>query len=137
MKLTQIIQAPHRIVSQYGIRVHPITKVKTFHNGIDIAKPTGTAITAHADGVVSQIYVHATGGLTMIFDGNDKIQLRMCHLHTVLKKQGDKVKAGEVIATVGGDPKDRPNAGRSTGSHLHLGIVNKGVRVHPLTVFSL
>lgn len=135
--MKRLLEPPFRIRSPYGNRIHPVTKVKTFHNGIDIAKPIGTEITAHADGVVAEIYTHKTGGLTMIYNGNDKIQLRMCHLHTVLKKVGDKVKAGEVIATVGGDPKDQPNAGRSTGAHLHLGVINKGVRVDPLTVFTI
>lgn len=135
--MKRILNPPHIITSPYGDRIHPITKVKTFHNGIDIAKPMGEPIFAHSDGVATQIYVHATGGLTLIFDGDNGIQLRMCHLHNVSAKVGQKVKVGTKIAEVGGDPKDNPYCGASTGAHLHLGVMSRGARIDPLKEFNI
>ena len=50
---------------------------------------------------------------------------RYGHCEKVLKKKGDRVQRGEVIALVG-------NTGRSTGPHLHYEIRVNGVPVNPL-----
>lgn len=134
--MKRLLKPPHRITSPYGTRIHPITgKPGSFHNGVDIAKPTGEPITAHFRGKATQIYTHPTGGLTLIFDGDNGIQLRMCHLHKVRVLLGQVVEAGAVIAEVGGDPKDKPNCGASTGAHLHLGVMKNGIRINPSDEF--
>jgi murein DD-endopeptidase MepM/ murein hydrolase activator NlpD len=43
------------ITSKYGQRLHPVTKEKTFHNGIDLKANTGTEIYAPFDGKVIMI----------------------------------------------------------------------------------
>lgn len=135
--MKRLLKAPHRITSPYGTRKHPITGKTSTHNGVDIAKPTGEPIFAHHRGKATQIYTHPTGGLTLIFDGDNGIQLRMCHLHAVSVKLGQTVEAGTKIAEVGGDPKDKPNCGASTGAHLHLGVMKNGVRIDPTKEFKL
>ena len=42
----------HRISSQFGKRIHPVTNKMTMHNGLDFAVNTGTPIYAPADGGV-------------------------------------------------------------------------------------
>lgn len=128
IELSKLIKAPHKVTSHYGNRVDPISKENKFHKGIDLSAPTGTPITAPTQGKAVEVYFHATGGRTLIFDCADGIQLRMCHLEKVNIVVGQLVSEGTPIALVG-------NTGRSTGPHLHLGVVVNGTRVDPLTVF--
>ena len=53
------------------------------------------------------------------------IRTRYAHNRRLLVKQGQSVKAGEVIATVG-------STGRSTGPHLHYEIRIDGISVDPM-----
>ena len=49
-----------KITSEFGYRIHPIFRKKSFHAGIDIAAPTGTPVRASENGRV--IYVGNKGG---------------------------------------------------------------------------
>ena len=40
------------LTSSYGMRISPITGVEQFHNGVDLAAPVGTAVSAARAGVV-------------------------------------------------------------------------------------
>ena len=42
-----------RVSSQYGWRVHPITKLPEFHPGLDFSASLGTSIPSAATGVVA------------------------------------------------------------------------------------
>ncbi|WP_156265174.1 M23 family metallopeptidase, partial [Enterococcus faecium] len=50
-----------KISSRYGERVHPVTKVKQIHHGIDFPAAIGTPIYSPADGVVEAIRVSTQG----------------------------------------------------------------------------
>jgi murein DD-endopeptidase MepM/ murein hydrolase activator NlpD len=104
-----------RITSKYGERTHPITKAKSFHNGVDVAAPIGTDVISPANGVVTSTYNHLTGGLTMIIAHDNGLESRMAHLSEFVAKTGDRVREGQLVAKVG-------NTGRSTGPHLHYGM---------------
>lgn len=116
--------AGFEVTSPKGWRVHPVTGERKMHQGIDIAMPAGTPLHAIADGTVE--YGHnSIAGLYASFT-SDKfpgLAFKLVHLSKSLGEPGTKreVKQGEVIGWSGGDPSD-PNAGRSTGPHLHLGI---------------
>ena len=51
-----------RISDDYGNRMHPTLKVQKFHNGVDFAAPSGTAIlAAYSGNVVAAVsYTHLT-----------------------------------------------------------------------------
>ncbi|MFI3298303.1 MAG: M23 family metallopeptidase [Rikenellaceae bacterium] len=108
------------ITSPFGGRQDPINGNKTTHQGIDIAAPRGSSVRAAANGVVSSIYNHPTGGLTLILRSEcGLIRFGMCHLDEVLLDEGCKVRKGEVVALSG-------NSGRSTGAHLHFSVKTGG-----------
>lgn len=121
----------YSITSSYGWRIHPTTKERAFHYGIDIAgnNAHGQAVISVADGEVFQVnYSSGVSGYNIRIrhydeDGNEW-QSRYCHLSQMTVKVGDKVKQGDVIGAVG-------NTGRSTGPHLHFELKFEGQLVDP------
>lgn len=132
IKPSKMFQQPvkGRISSKFGNRIHPVTKVSSFHNGVDIAAPTGTPIGAPMDGEILKIYEGGPGGKQMIVIHDGGWVTGYAHLSGYNKKVGDKVKQHEIIAFVG-------NTGTSTGAHLHFTLTNpKGVKVDPESYFN-
>lgn len=82
------------------------------HYGVDLAAPTGTAIYAPADGIVSLADddLYFEGAMVLLDHGQGLISMYL-HTDEILVKPGQAVKQGEQIATVG-------SKGRSTGPHL-------------------
>ncbi|MFK0572485.1 M23 family metallopeptidase [Endozoicomonas sp.] len=82
------------------------------HYGLDIAVPTGTVISATADGIVrlSDSNLYYSGG-TIIIDHGHGIFSSFLHLSKVSVKDGAFIKRGQVIGEVGA-------TGRVTGAHL-------------------
>ncbi len=82
------------------------------HYGIDIVAPVGTPVRAPADGVVSLVHpdMFFSGG-TLILDHGHGLSSAFLHLDSVLVEEGERVRRGQVIATVGA-------TGRVTGAHL-------------------
>lgn len=117
-----------RISDDYGYRIHPILKVKQFHNGVDMAAPGGSPILAAYDGeVVAAAYSSSMGNYVMIDHGDELYTIYM-HASKLYVKKGQEVKRGEKIAAVG-------TTGRSTGNHLHFGVRLKGSYVSPWKYF--
>ncbi len=112
------------ISSDFGYRVSPFTGRKEFHKGLDIATRKGTPIIAPANGVVVYSGPKWLMGNMITLDHGYGMVTRYGHIHKLLKKKGDHVKRGDVIALVG-------NTGRSTGPHLHYGVRLNGVPVNP------
>jgi murein DD-endopeptidase len=114
-----------RISSPFGIRKHPVTGVAgKMHNGVDIPAPIGRHIVSPADGKVAAIFTHEFGGITLFINHANGFQSRYAHLNKTLVKEGAEVKQGQVVAENG-------NTGRSTGPHLHFGLVLNGRHVNP------
>jgi len=114
------------VTSLYGYRVHPITGVKDFHSGLDIALPTGTPIQAGFDGFVVAVGYDAGGyGNYVVIENSDGLQARYAHCDSVSVSSGQTVAKGDVIATVG-------NTGASTGAHLHIEVAKGGELLNPI-----
>lgn len=90
------------------------------HKGIDIAAPRGTEIYAACDGVVSKVNYKGWGGgygIHILIDNDDGKQCMYAHMSytAVGIKEGDTVKAGQLIGYVG-------STGDSSGNHLHFEV---------------
>ena len=113
-----------RISDDYGNRMHPILGVEKFHNGVDLAAPSGSPILAAYDGdVVSAGYSSSMGNYIMI-DHGDSLYTIYMHASALYVSTGQTVSKGDKIAAVG-------STGRSTGPHLHFGVRQNGNYVSP------
>lgn len=98
------------------------------HYGVDVAAPVGTPVVAPADAVVTLAHpdMFFSGG-TLIMDHGYGVSSTFLHLSRVLVKEGDAVKAGQVVALVGA-------TGRATGPHLDWRINWFNARIDPQLV---
>jgi murein DD-endopeptidase MepM/ murein hydrolase activator NlpD len=124
-----------KITSPFGIRIHPIEKIKKSHNGIDIWGPkpkiwieswhdgkviaAGTSKLKLADG--------SLGGVGWFVDVRSKINgkyyvARYAHMveNSLTVVKGERVKAGQRLGIMG-------TTGASTGKHLHFEICKGSV----------
>ena len=114
-----------RTASGWGWRIHPVYKIKKFHEGMDFTAPVGTEIYATGDGVVSTVETSYTGyGKHVKIDHGFGYVTIYAHMSSFKVKVGQKVKRGDVIGLVG-------STGLSTGPHLHYEVVKKGTKVNP------
>jgi len=104
-----------RIASNFGYRIHPVTKRKSFHAGLDLPAKHGTPIYAPASGVV--VYADKKGpyGNFLLLAHSYGFKTAYGHLSRFAVKSGEYVSKGQKIAYVG-------STGRSTGPHLHYEI---------------
>lgn len=114
-----------RISSGFGWRNHPITKVRHFHAGIDIAAPHGTPVRAAAAGRVVSAGRMGAYGLAVVIDHGSGYTTWYGHCSKLLVRVGDQVKEGQQIALVG-------STGQSTGPHLDFRIKIGEYAVDPL-----
>ena len=113
-----------RVTSPFGNRIHPITHLPQFHEGIDIGASLGAAVYAMSDGEVlyagpasgfgTEVVLSHRGGVTTVYG----------HVSRLLVT-GGHVFAGQPIALVG-------NEGESTGPHLHAEVRVGDTPVDPI-----
>ncbi|MCQ2205034.1 MAG: M23 family metallopeptidase [Bacteroidales bacterium] len=114
-----------RTASGWGWRIHPIYKIKKFHEGMDFSAPTGTEIYATGDGVVTTVATAFSGyGKHVKIDHGFGYGSIYGHMSKFNVKVGQKVKRGDVIGYVG-------STGTSTAPHLHYEVVLKDKKVNP------
>ena len=88
------------------------------HEGIDIFAPKGTPLLAVCDGEIDRVKEGGLGGKTVwLYDKELDQSMYYAHLDEQLVYEGQFVRAGEPIGTVG----NTGNA-RTTPPHLHFGI---------------
>ncbi|MGQ0695010.1 MAG: M23 family metallopeptidase [Nitrospiraceae bacterium] len=100
------------------------------HNGEDIGAPLGADVGATNDGIVRLVVDHIFSGKGVYLDHGLGFYSMYFHLSEVLVKQGDSVKAGQIVGRVGA-------TGRATGPHLHWGVKLNGARVNPYALLDL
>jgi murein DD-endopeptidase MepM/ murein hydrolase activator NlpD len=113
------------ITSRYGERIDPFTGHESFHPGLDIGVPAGSAVHAVAAGVVTYAGVREGYGKVVEIDHGDGYMTRYAHNSRLLAHVGEHVHAGEVISDAG-------STGRSTGPHVHFEVWHDGKLVNPI-----
>jgi murein DD-endopeptidase MepM/ murein hydrolase activator NlpD len=117
------------LASGFGMRIHPVYKVKKMHTGIDFAASIGTPIYATADGKVVEVSVRFSGyGKMVEIDHGFGYRTRYAHMHDFAVHQGQNVKRGDLIGYVG-------NTGLSTAPHLHYEVLMNGSHINPVHYF--
>lgn len=95
------------------------------HFAVDVVAPNDSPVMAVANGTVIFAEWTAETGFVIILEHPDGLLSVYKHNGSLNKSQGDIVRAGEVVASVG-------NTGElSTGPHLHFELWSKGSPVNP------
>lgn len=119
-----------RIASGYGMRIHPVFKVRKMHTGMDFTAPTGTEIHSTGDGKVVKVISERRGyGKQVVIDHGYGYRTRYAHMSKFNVRVGQKIKRGDVIGYVG-------NTGTSTGPHLHYEVEKNGAKINPANFYS-
>ncbi len=113
-----------KVSSPYGMRIHPIYKVKKMHTGIDIDAPSGAKIIAANSGTVILAGWNGGYGNCVIVDHGGGLATLYAHQSKILVSVGDKLEKGDTIGKVG-------STGLSTGPHLHFEVRKNGQTVNP------
>lgn len=119
-----LVPVSGRITSGFGPRISPFTSQQSMHEGIDIANQRGTPVVAPGAAQVIFVGQDKAQGRLVALDHGYGIITRYGHLDSILVKEGERVKRGQKIATIG-------NTGLSTGPHLHYEIQVAGRPVNP------
>lgn len=119
------------ITSRFGQRIHPITKLKTTHNGIDMtATNDGKVgntdyIAAHTGGTVEKVGYDPSAGYYVKIRPDSRTLMVYYHLkRKSTLKQGAAVNKGDLLGYMG-------KTGSATGPHLHFGIQLDGRWIDP------
>lgn len=119
-----------RLSCGFGPRRAPTAGASTYHKGIDIAVPTGTAVRASKAGkVVTATYSSSAGNYVAVYHGGGVYTYYM-HCSSLSVSVGDEVAQGQTIALSG-------STGISTGPHLHFAVNVNGQYVNPLNYVSM
>ncbi len=109
----------YTFTSAYGVRWGKL------HAGIDLAGPEGMPYKAIHAGKVTKAGYMGGYGYALTIRNDDGTEVIYAHSRRLLVKQGDVVKAGQVIGEVG-------STGASYGTHLHLEVHVGGQPTDPI-----
>ena len=114
-----------RVTSPFGYRYHPKTGEWSMHKGVDLGAYKGTPIYATRSGVVTVATHHETAGNYVTINHQDGYRSTYMHMTYYVVKVNQRVEAGQLIGYVG-------DSGRTTGPHLHFGILYGSGYVDPM-----
>ena len=122
----------YRITSNYAWRINPVTRLREFHKGIDVAGlGYGKPIYAANNGDVYLAKYSSSYGNYVVINHNNGYYTLYAHMKSIDSKikVGKTVSRGQVIGYIG-------STGMSTGPHLHFELWN-GLwsRISPWTFY--
>ena len=109
-------------VADFGLRYHPVLKIRRMHAGVDFQVEEGTPVYATGDGTVKLAEENTGYGKYIIIQHANGFETVYAHLSELDVSSGVDVKKGEQIGLTG-------NTGFSQGPHLHYEI-RKDRRAH-------
>ena len=118
------------VSSPYGFRIHPKSKLKQMHHGIDMAGTWQEEVRAPADGYVSFSGRNGSFGKSIKIVHKHGVTTLYGHLHRLKVKKGDFVTEGDIIGKMG-------STGRAVGAHLHYEIKVNKKSVNPYNFISI
>lgn len=95
------------------------------HDGIDLAAPEGTPVRTARAGRILYAGEQKGYGNIVIVDHGDNLMTLYAHNRDLRVRTGQKVRDGQVVATVG-------QSGKTSGPHLHFEVRREGLPVDPL-----
>ncbi len=119
-----------QITDGYGYRIHPLSGTYKWHNGVDLAAGSGTAIYATKSGTVTSACYNEAYGYMVTINHGDGYSSLYGHMTNYTVSAGDYVTQGQTIGYVG-------STGWSTGPHLHFTIYYNGSDVNPMNYVSM
>ena len=118
------------VSSPYGYRIHPKTKLKQMHYGIDMAGTWQEEVRAPADGLVVSAGRNGSFGKSIKIVHKHGVSTIYGHLHKLMVKKGSFVSEGDIIGKMG-------STGRAVGAHLHYEIKVNDKPVNPYNFISI
>lgn len=113
-------------LSGFGYRIHPVHKIRRFHYGLDFAAAVGTTIQSTGNGRVVEVVNGKSGyGKHVKISHGHGYATLYGHMNQIKVKEGQRVKKGQVIGTVG-------NTGLSTAPHLHYEVHFNRKPINPI-----
>lgn len=117
-----------KISSPFGYRVHPITGNKKFHDGVDIAVPTGTKLYSAVTGKVTSAHYSDSAGNMVTVQTESGWEVTYMHMDSLSVRAGQTVFKGQFVGCSG-------NTGNSTGPHLHIQVHDaEGRSINPVFI---
>ena len=126
---TRPLHRSYYISSRFSWRVNPFTGRRTFHNGIDMAAPTGTPIYAALGGTVIATGWDNVYGKYVTVAHHSGYKTLYGHMSKITVKKGAHVTTATKLGEVG-------STGQSTGPHLHFTVYKNGSPINPANVWN-
>ncbi len=121
--------SPLQTGASVGKKITPFYKTIREHTGIDLVVPAGTLVRSSADGKVVQVVKSEKGmGNRVTVEHANGLQTVYAHLHSIKVSQGQSVRQGEVIGTVG-------QSGSCFAPCLHYEVLRGGFVQEPVNYF--
>ncbi len=117
----------YRITALYGWRIHPITRARDFHRGVDLGAAIGTPVYSAQAGVVITATVDFGYGQFIAIQHKKGYISRYAHLSKMYVRVGQTVGVQSPIGAVG-------VTGRTTGPHLHFEVLKEGEFIDPRNI---
>ena len=116
-----------RLSSYYSWRRSPFTGTRQFHNGLDLAAPSGTPIYPGLGGTVIDVGYNNTFGNYVMVAHHSGYTTLYGHMSAVLVSKGNYVSTATRLGLVG-------STGLSTGPHLHFTVYKNGKTLNPFNL---